>query len=141
MINYWAVFAHFLVTQPTVRCNGSLIIHPEQWRAASKSVVNVISLRFPIVFKVGSRGPCPLGQLVVFEKYSGKSYRGECGCSPGYNQNYWPETGQCFEWYTQGPCKDSFLFQYNRESGMYNFGGKFKFCYGILDCWWEIQNY
>jgi len=67
--------------------------------------------------KVGSRGPCPLGQLVVFEKYSGKSYRGECGCSPGYNQNYWPETGQCFEWYTQGPCKDSFLFQYNRDSG------------------------
>merc|ERR1719225_995235 len=67
--------------------------------------------------KVGSRGPCPLGQLVVFEKYSGKSYRGECGCSPGYNQNYWPQTGQCFEWYTQGPCKDSFLFQYNRESG------------------------
>ena len=81
------------------------------------TVVNVISLRFPIVFKVGSRGPCPLGQLVVFEKYSGKSYRGECGCSPGYNQNYWPETGQCFEWYTQGPCKDSFLFQYNRDSG------------------------
>ena len=36
--------------------------------------------------KVGSRGPCPLGDLVVFEKYSGKSYRGECGCSPGYNQ-------------------------------------------------------
>ena len=70
-----------------------------------------------IFFKVGSRGPCPLGQLVVFEKYSGKSYRGECGCSPGYNQNYWPETGQCFEWYTQGPCKDSFLFQYNRDSG------------------------
>ena len=29
------------------------------------TVVNVISLRFPIVFKVGSRGPCPLGQLVV----------------------------------------------------------------------------
>ncbi len=36
--------------------------------------------------KVGSRGPCALGELVVFEKYSGKSYRGECGCSPGYNQ-------------------------------------------------------
>lgn len=51
--------------------------------------------------KVGSRGPCPLGQLVVFEKYSGKSYRGECGCSPGYNQNYWPETEKCYEWYTQ----------------------------------------
>jgi len=67
--------------------------------------------------KVGSRGPCPLGQLVVFEKYSGKSYRGECGCSPGYNQNFWPETGQCYEWYTQGPCKDSFLFQYNRDLG------------------------
>ena len=67
--------------------------------------------------QVGSRGPCPLGELVVFEKYSGKSYRGECGCSPGYNQNYWPETGQCYEWYTQGPCKDSFLFQYNRELG------------------------
>ena len=29
------------------------------------TAVNVISLRFPIVFKVGSRGPCPLGQLVV----------------------------------------------------------------------------
>ena len=74
-------------------------------------------INFIYFFKVGSRGPCPLGQLVVFEKYSGKSYRGECGCSPGYNQNYWPETGQCFEWYTQGPCKDSFLFQYNRDSG------------------------
>ena len=36
--------------------------------------------------QVGSRGPCPLGELVVFEKYSGKSFRGECGCSPGYNQ-------------------------------------------------------
>ena len=23
-------------------------------------------------YKVGSRGPCPLGQLVVFERYSGK---------------------------------------------------------------------
>ena len=67
--------------------------------------------------KVGSRGPCPLGQLVVFEKYSGKSYRGECGCSPGYNQNYWPEDERCYEWYTRGPCKESFLFQYNRDSG------------------------
>ncbi len=64
--------------------------------------------------KVGSRGPCALGQLVVFEKYSGKSYRGECGCSPGYNQNYWPEDGMCYEWYTRGPCKEFFLFQYNR---------------------------
>ena len=26
-------------------------------------------------YKVGSRGPCPLGQLVVFERYSGKVYR------------------------------------------------------------------
>ena len=82
----------------------------------------VVRRRFEIwfskfAFKVGSRGPCPLGQLVVFEKYSGKSYRGECGCSPGYNQNFWPETGQCYEWYTQGPCKDSFLFQYNRDLG------------------------
>ena len=68
-------------------------------------------------YKVGSRGPCPLGELVVFERYSGKSFKGECGCSAGYNQNYWPETGQCFEWYTQGPCKDSFLFAYNRDKG------------------------
>lgn len=67
--------------------------------------------------KVGSRGPCPLGELVVFEKYSGKSYRGECGCSPGYNQNYWPDTGMCYEWYSQGPCKESFLFQFNKDSG------------------------
>ena len=52
-------------------------------------------------YKVGSRGPCPLGQLVVFERYSGKSFRGECGCSEGYNQNYWQETGQCYEWYSQ----------------------------------------
>lgn len=67
--------------------------------------------------KVGSRGPCELGQLVVFEKYSGKSYRGECGCAPGYNQNYWPETGLCYEWYSQGPCEDSFSFQYNKDLG------------------------
>ena len=52
-------------------------------------------------YKVGSRGPCPLGQLVVFERYSGKSFRGECGCSEGYNQNYWPQTDQCYEWYSQ----------------------------------------
>ena len=41
------------------------------------------------------------GQLVVFESYSGKSYRGDCGCSAGYNQNYWPEDGKCYEWYSQ----------------------------------------
>ena len=58
-----------------------------------------------------------MGQLVVFEKYSGKSYRGECGCSPGYNQNYWPDTGMCYEWYTRGPCKESFLFQYDKSAG------------------------
>ena len=100
-------------------------------------------------YKVGSRGPCPLGQLVVFERYSGKvshfylnwiqnsdflrssnqvhmsciylllfqSFKGECGCSEGYNQNYWPETGECFEWYSQGPCPESFLFVYNRKEG------------------------
>jgi hypothetical protein len=67
--------------------------------------------------KVGSRGPCPLGELVVFEKYSGKSYRGECGCSPGYNQNYWPPTHMCYEWYSQGPCGDSFLFRFNKDTG------------------------
>ena len=65
--------------------------------------------------KVGNRGPCPAGQLVVFEAYSGKSYRGACGCSPGYNQNYWPEDGACYEWYQQGPCNASFLFKYNKE--------------------------
>jgi hypothetical protein len=67
--------------------------------------------------QVGSRGPCPLGELVVFEKYSGKSFRGECGCSPGYNQNYWADTGKCYEWYTRGPCPESFLFEYNKDSG------------------------
>ena len=41
------------------------------------------------------------GQLVVFESYSGKSYRGDCGCSAGYNQNYWPKDGKCYEWYSQ----------------------------------------
>ena len=39
------------------------------------------------------------------------------GCSEGYNQNYWPETGQCFEWYSRGPCPESFLFVYNRKEG------------------------
>lgn len=67
--------------------------------------------------QVGSRGPCALGELVVFEKYSGKSYRGECGCSPGYNQNFWSEDGSCYEWYTRGPCKEGFLFQYDRKKG------------------------
>ena len=66
-------------------------------------------------YKVGGQGPCPLGQLVVFESYSGKSYRGDCGCSPGYNQNYWPEDKQCYEWYSQGPCPPSFMFRYNKE--------------------------
>ena len=65
--------------------------------------------------KVGGQGPCPSGELVVFEAYSGKSYRGDCGCSPGYNQNYWPEDGRCYEWYSQGPCPDSFMFRYNKE--------------------------
>lgn len=68
-------------------------------------------------YKVGSKGPCPEGQLVVFEKYSGKSFRGDCGCSSGYNQNYWPPTGECFEWYSQGPCPDSFLFRFNKDTG------------------------
>ena len=65
--------------------------------------------------KVGGRGPCPEGQLVVFEAYSGKSYRGDCGCSSGYNQNYWPADGKCYEWYSRGPCPPSFLFKYNQE--------------------------
>ena len=46
-----------------------------------------------------------------------QSFKGECGCSEGYNQNYWPETGECFEWYSQGPCPESFLFVYNRKEG------------------------
>ena len=65
-------------------------------------------------YKVGGQGPCPLGDLVVFESYSGKSYRGDCRCSPGYNQNYWPEDGRCYEWYSQGPCPASFMFKYNK---------------------------
>jgi len=65
--------------------------------------------------KVGNKGPCPEGELVVFESYSGKSYRGNCGCSPGYNQNYWVADGKCYEWYSQGPCNQSFLFKYNSE--------------------------
>jgi len=65
--------------------------------------------------KVGGRGPCPEGELVVFEAYSGKSYRGDCGCSSGYNQNYWPADGKCYEWYSRGPCPPSFLFKYNQE--------------------------
>ena len=65
-------------------------------------------------YKVGGQGPCPLGELVVFESYSGKSYRGDCGCSPGYNQNYWPEDGACYEWYSRGPCPPSFMFKYNK---------------------------
>ena len=91
--------------------------------------------------KVGSRGPCPLGELVVFEKYSGKSYRGECGCSPGYNQNYWPETDACYEWYSQGPCEDSFLFRYDKkkaatecvcdDSEGYVFWNETKSCYRV----------
>ena len=44
-----------------------------------------------VCHKVGSQGPCPNGELVIFEAYSGKSYKGSCGCSPGYNQNYWPK--------------------------------------------------
>ena len=64
--------------------------------------------------KVGSRGPCADGELVVFETYSGKSYRGSCGCSVGYNQNYWPGDQRCYEWYSQGPCNNSFVFKYNR---------------------------
>ena len=52
--------------------------------------------------KVGSKGPCPKGELVIFETYSGKSFRGNCGCSVGYNQNYWPEDQLCYEWYSQG---------------------------------------
>ena len=66
-------------------------------------------------YKVGGQGPCPLGELVVFETYSGKSYRGDCGCSPGYNQNYWPEDNKCYEWYSQGPCPASFMFKYNKQ--------------------------
>jgi len=66
--------------------------------------------------KVGNRGPCPMGELVIFEAYSGKSYRGSCGCSPGYNQNYWSADGRCYEWYSQGPCNKSYLFKYNRET-------------------------
>ena len=65
-------------------------------------------------YKVGGQGPCPLGELVVFESYSGKSYRGDCGCSPGYNQNYWAEDGRCYEWYSRGPCPASFMFRYNK---------------------------
>lgn len=65
--------------------------------------------------KVGGQGPCPSGELVVFEAYSGKSYRGDCGCSSGYNQNFWPQDGKCYEWYSQGPCPHSFLFKYNKE--------------------------
>jgi len=68
-----------------------------------------------VCHKVGSRGPCPSGELVIFEAYSGKSFRGNCGCSPGYNQNYWPKDGKCYEWYNKGPCQDNFYFKYNRE--------------------------
>ena len=32
-------------------------------------------------------------------------------------QNYWPPTRMCYEWYSQGPCGDSFLFRFNKETG------------------------
>jgi hypothetical protein len=65
--------------------------------------------------RVGNRGPCPAGQLVIFEAFSGKSFRGDCGCNAGYNQNYWPEDGRCYEWGSQGPCRHNFVLRYNKE--------------------------
>ena len=96
---------------PEESSSDSIASYVSSLRSASSQTLN------GNCYKVGSRGPCPLGKLVVFERYSGKSFRGECGCSAGYNQNYWPETDQCYEWYSQGPCKDSFLFAYNRDEG------------------------
>ena len=52
---------------------------------------------------------------MIFESYSGKSYHGNCGCSPGYNQNYWVADSKCYEWYSQGPCNQSYIFKYNSE--------------------------
>lgn len=123
---YWEKSDSCFREYTTGPCRGSqFIIRDEDGTGVcSKNPCPATDLFFPDedkntqgeCHKVGNRGPCPSGELVVFEDYSGKSYRGSCGCSSGYNQNYWNQDGKCYEWYSQGPCLDSFFFKYNRES-------------------------
>lgn len=68
-------------------------------------------------YRIGRRGPCPLGQLVMYEQFRGVSQRGACGCSPDFTHNYWPPDGHCYQLYTRGPCPPLFTFVYNSTSG------------------------
>ncbi|XP_037086784.1 uncharacterized protein LOC119107445 [Pollicipes pollicipes] len=67
--------------------------------------------------RIGRRGPCPAGQLVQYEEFRGISYRGACGCTKHFTQNFWPADGRCYEQQTRGPCLARELFAYNATSG------------------------
>ncbi|XP_037086778.1 uncharacterized protein LOC119107440 [Pollicipes pollicipes] len=68
--------------------------------------------------------PCRRGELyfssrplVQYEEFRGISYRGACGCTKHFTQNFWPADGRCYEQQTRGPCPARELFAYNATSG------------------------
>lgn len=66
--------------------------------------------------RIGRRGPCAAGELVQYEQYRGVSYRGTCGCTPHFTQNFWPPDGRCYQLHSRGPCQPNFTFVYNTTS-------------------------
>lgn len=50
--------------------------------------------------ELNTRGQCPEGQIVT----TGEDGFMKCDCGPSLKAHYWPQTGQCYQHYEQGPC-------------------------------------
>ena len=73
---------HFFARHPSKDQSGSCVKNP----------CDRNELFFPEIqrcFRIHSRGPCGLGQIVISDDQHGISYRGRCGCSSVNAQNYW----------------------------------------------------
>ena len=70
----------------------------------------VVSL--PITFYF-TRGPCESGLLFAYNHTSDAT---QCLCNKNL-VNFYPETGQCFQFDTKGPCRKGQMFQYSKMIG------------------------
>ena len=70
----------------------------------------VISLNITYHFP---RGPCESGLLFAYNHTSDAT---QCLCNKNL-VNFYPETGQCFQFDTKGPCRKGQMFQYSKMIG------------------------
>jgi len=66
-------------------------------------------------YPVGSSGPCPAGQLWVYERAS--VLRGRCHCGPA-SVGYWAPHKACYPQGVRGPCPPHHVVTYSTSKGL-----------------------